>query len=145
MLQAYFFIKIPKICIYWLKICKICIICIYLKNGQNMHLHMRICKCITIRSLIMSINTQGLSSSFSPDKFQWLVVSDQGTKQVFGQCLVVSALNCSLGIRDQCPNKKCQRTQHWLHCYIHKCFNGIYQEMTVFRLMFSSTPIRHGK
>ena len=28
-LHPYVFIKIPKICTYWLKICKICIICIY--------------------------------------------------------------------------------------------------------------------
>ncbi len=34
--------------------CKYALICIYVKNSQNMHLHMQVCKCITIRSLAMT-------------------------------------------------------------------------------------------
>ena len=47
-----FWIKITKICIYMLKKFKICT---YSKNTQNMHLHMQVCKCITIRSLIITM------------------------------------------------------------------------------------------
>jgi hypothetical protein len=51
-LKSSFSLKTSKICIYYFKILKICsYIC--LKNGQNMHLHMQVCKCITILSLIM--------------------------------------------------------------------------------------------
>ena len=50
-----FHIKSQKYVLICLKFSIYALICIYSKNGQNMHLHMQVCKCITIRSLIMTL------------------------------------------------------------------------------------------
>ena len=42
--RAFILKKPSEICIYGLKILKYAVICIYSKNGQNMHLHMQVWK-----------------------------------------------------------------------------------------------------
>jgi hypothetical protein len=47
-------LKPAKYVFILLKFLKYAVICIYVKIGQNMQLHMQVCKCITIRSLVIT-------------------------------------------------------------------------------------------
>ena len=59
-------LKPPKYAFIPLKYFKYAVICIYLKNAQNMHLHMKVCKCITILSLIITFDSIWMGITLPP-------------------------------------------------------------------------------